>query len=143
MKLATGLLGFSAGLRREIISLLRIDFLQTQLNEDNKQILVTKLQREKITRSNSSNIPLANQFLLYVQIFISQIRNALLKQDSPKDMRCLWINRKGRPMEKSNFTEVIRSVCAQFNPVLDITPIQFRRFNVTMVFQDKLFKRSS
>ena len=41
-------------------------------------------------------------------------------------------------MEKSNFTEVIRSVCAQFNPVLDITPIQFRRFNVTMVFSGQI-----
>jgi hypothetical protein len=41
-------------------------------------------------------------------------------------------------MEKRNFTEIIRNVCAQFNPVLDITPIQFRRFNVTMVFSGQV-----
>ena len=37
-------------------------------------------------------------------------------------------------MEKKNFTEIVRKVCAQFNPTLNVTPIQFRRFNVTQVF---------
>jgi hypothetical protein len=89
-KLSSGLLSFSAGLRREIIALLRHDFLTLQKNSKQENTLVTKLQREKIMRSNSANIPLANQFLMYLQIFISQVRFALLKSNSPQGKIFQW-----------------------------------------------------
>lgn len=47
----------------------------------------------------------------------------------------LWINQKGLPLEKKNFTDIVRTVVARFNPVLNVSPIQFRRFNVTIIFQ--------
>ena len=128
--LFTGVMAFSGGLRKEVISLLRVDKLVRE-----NSCIGTELSNEKTPRSNSNSIPLAKEFEMYIRFFIANVRNSLFTKNTPKGILSLWININGLPLEKKNFTEIVRSVIAKFNPVLNITPIQFRRFNVTMVFQ--------
>jgi len=78
-KLLTGLLAYSGGLRRELIALLRYDLLRKEYGQ-----LGTLLQKEKVLRSNSKTIPLANQFEMYLAIFIAFVRKRLLKSNSPE-----------------------------------------------------------
>lgn len=115
----SGQLSFSSRLRREIVALLRYDLLASQKNDKKENILITKLQSEKIMRSNTTNIPLANQFLMYLQIFIIQVRFALLKSNSSEDIKALWIIEKENQWRKETLQKYYQTVRAEFDPILD------------------------
>lgn len=77
--LLSGILAFSGGLRREVISLLRIDKIQKENNH-----IGTSLSNEKVPRSNSSTIPLSKEFEIHIRIFIAFIREAIFTDKTPK-----------------------------------------------------------
>lgn len=136
--LITLMLGFSGGVRREVIGKL----IKADLAYDSNDILFTYMAHEKVARQKTNRIPLPQMLKSFVEFFLQHVRPNLLVTPKDKlepfDPDSLWVDAKGSAMQLRVLTKEVKRLSAKFNPSLSITPIQFRRMTLTEVFKGSI-----
>jgi len=122
------------GQRRQILANFRSDKL-SEIPLGLTSVYTLRLPVEKAPRTNCPELPLSARLRPLIQEFETLVRPLLFKDgESGQDIKSLWINHRGKPMEGRTLTKEVASCVREFDPRLKLTPVQFRRMTVTRFF---------
>jgi hypothetical protein len=105
---------------------------------DKKMVLF--VPAEKVARLHTYHLPLPVQLYTTITFYIQHIRPHLFlfqQYEATNPKYGFWINSSGGAMEPGHFSHQLWVAFNLFNPLLNITPIDFRRMTVTALFASK------
>jgi hypothetical protein len=87
---------------------------------------------EKISRLNTSQLPLPPQLFTSIEFFIQRVRPHLFcdPEDAKLPYASLWVTLCGGAAKPWHFTNYVWQAYNEFNEGLDLTPLNFRRRTV-------------
>jgi len=127
----TGLL--NGGLRREVNA--NID--PTKIVYENGY-LSFETTKEKRVRLNVNSLPFPTWLSNFIIFYIENVIPVFKKLNPKKEVKCLWYNRKGNPLEHKDYSKHFTRFISRFNPDLKITPIETRRQGITNLFGNRI-----
>lgn len=129
---------FFCGLRREVTAGIHVDRIKILSREGQKDELVLTPGLEKRPRSKDDKIPIPYILEPLFLFFLNKVRPSLIEYYGNFNPMTLWISRRGNALEYKVFSAIIVKISKKFNPLLNISPIQWRRMYISDVFANRI-----